>query len=105
MLDDEMIARAKRVALSEPLLVKKLISEKADVAIVNITIRLPGIDMTTEVPEVSSSVRKLRDQMAEKYPNIDFMLSGVIMMNTSFPESSKGDASILIPIMLLVVIV
>lgn len=104
MLDDEMIARAKRVALSEPLLVKKLISENADVAIVNITIRLPGIDMTTEVPEVSTSVRKLRDQMAEKYPNIDFMLSGVIMMNTSFPESSKGDASVLIPIMLLVVI-
>ena len=104
MLDDEMIARAKRVSLSEPLLVKKLIAEKADVAVVNITIRLPGIDKTTEVPEVSKNVREIRDRLAEKYPNIEFMLSGMIMMNTSFPEASIADSSVLIPVMLLVVI-
>jgi len=105
MLDDEMVDRAKRVSLGEPLLRKKLISENADVAVVNVTIRLPGEDMSTEVPEVSSSVREIRDRFAEKYPDIDFMLSGMIMMNTSFPEASQHDASVLIPLMLLVVIV
>lgn len=105
MLDDEMIARAKRVALSEPLLQKKLISDNADVAVVNVTIRLPAIDMSAEVPEVSSDARELVAKMGEKYPNIDFMLSGMIMMNTSFPEASIRDSSVLIPIMLLVVIV
>ena len=104
MLDDEMVARAKRVSMSEPLLVKKLISEKGDVAIVNITIRLPGIDMSTEVPQVSKSVRAIKDEFVKRYPDIDFMLSGMIMMNTSFPEASQNDASILIPVMLLVVI-
>ncbi|WP_281282212.1 efflux RND transporter permease subunit [Aliikangiella marina] len=71
---------------------------------VNVTIRLPAIDMTSEVPEVSGDARELVARMSEKYPNIDFMLSGMIMMNTSFPEASKSDSSILIPIMLLVVI-
>ncbi|MET1256887.1 efflux RND transporter permease subunit [Aliikangiella maris] len=104
MLDAESIARAKRVSLSEPLLVKKLISEKADVAVVNVTIRLPGTDMSAETPRVAASVRAIRDEFAQRYPDIDFMLSGVIMMNTSFPEASKTDSSVKIPIMLLVVI-
>lgn len=105
MLDDEMIARAKRVSLAEPLLRKKLISLNGDVAVVNVTIRLPAIDMTVEVPEVSSDARALVAKMSEKYPDIEFMLSGMIMMNTSFPEASIRDSSVLIPIMLLVVIV
>jgi len=105
MLDEESIARAKRVTLAEPLLVKKLIAEDADVAVVNVTIRLPGIDKTTEVPEVAKSARELRDKMAAKYPNIDFMLTGMIMMNTSFPEASIADSSVLMPIMFLVVII
>ena len=104
MLDDTLIERAKRVSLSEPLLVNKLISKNADVAIVNITIRLPGIDKTKEVPEVAESVRKIKEEFAERYPDIQFMLSGMIMMNTSFPEASKHDASILIPIMFGVVV-
>jgi len=99
------IERAKRVALAEPLLVKKLISEKAHVAIVNVTIRLPGIDKTKEVPEVAESVRAIRDQFAQKYPQIDFKLSGMIMMNTSFPEASIADMSLLLPLMFLVVII
>jgi len=104
MLDQEMIDRAKRVALNEPLLIKKLIAEKADVALVNVTIRLPGIDKTTEVPEVAKSVRAIRDDFAKRYPEIDFMLSGMVMMNTSFPEASIKDSSVKIPMMLLVVI-
>lgn len=104
-LDEEAIARTKRVALSEPLLEKKLIALNGDSAVVNITIRLPGVDKTKEVPIVAESARALRDKFTEKYPEIDFMLSGMVMMNVSFPEASKADSSILIPIMFLVVIV
>ncbi|WP_444997771.1 efflux RND transporter permease subunit [Aliikangiella sp. IMCC44359] len=104
MLDEDAIARTKKVSLEEPLLVKKLISEKGNVAIVNVTIRLPGIDKSAEVPEVATSVRAIKEQFAERYPNIDFMLSGMVMMNNSFPEASKEDSSQKIPLMLLVVI-
>ena len=103
-LTEDRIKKIREVALSEPLLVKKLIAEKGDAAVVNITIRLPGIDKTKEVPEVANDARKLRDEMKSKYPDIDFMLSGMIMMNTSFPEAAKADSMLKIPIMLLVVI-
>jgi len=104
MLDEEMIARTKRVALSEPLLEKKLIALNGDSTVVNITIRTPGKDKTKEIPIVAASARELRDRFQAKYPNIKFMLSGMIMMNTSFPEASKADASRLMPIMFLVVV-
>jgi predicted RND superfamily exporter protein len=104
MLDDEMIARTKRVALSEPLLRKKLIALNGDSAVVNITIRTPGIDKTKEIPIIAESARELRDRFQAKYPKINFMLSGMIMMNTSFPEASKADAGRLMPLMFIVVI-
>lgn len=104
MLDDEMIARTKRVALSEPLLQKKLIALNGDSAVVNITIRMPGVDKTKETPLVAESARELVDRFQAKYPDIDFMLSGMIMMNISFPEASKADASRLMPMMFIVVI-
>ncbi|MCP4412442.1 MAG: MMPL family transporter, partial [Gammaproteobacteria bacterium] len=103
-LDEESIARVKRVSLSEPVLLKKLISAESTAAVVNVTIRLPGVDMTKEVPEIAKSVRAIRDDFIKRYPEIDFMLSGMIMMNTSFPEASLADSSVKIPLMLLVVI-
>ncbi|MFT6733706.1 MAG: putative RND superfamily exporter protein [Polaribacter sp.] len=104
MLDQEKISQIKSVSLAEPLLRKKLIAEGGEATIVNVTITTPGIDKTLETPEVATSARKIRDQFKEKYPNIDFMLTGIVMMNNSFPESAKADAFILIPIMLGVVI-
>ncbi|MGB0495566.1 MAG: efflux RND transporter permease subunit [Kangiellaceae bacterium] len=104
MLNSEKIDLIKSVSLSEPILRKKLIAESGVASVVNVTIRTPGIDRTKEIPEVANSAREIRDQFAEKYPNIKFMLSGMVMMNNSFPESAKADASILIPIMLAVVI-
>ncbi len=103
-LNENRIKKIKQIVLSEPLLVKKLISENGDAAVVNITIRLPGIDKTREVPEVANEARKLRDELKVKYPDIKFMLSGMIMMNTSFSEASKADSMLKIPVMLLVVL-
>lgn len=103
-LNNEMIARTKRVALNEPLLKKKLIAENSDSTVINVTLRLPGIDKTKEVPQVAMSAREIVKVFAEKYPDIDFMLSGMIMMNNSFPEASKADGQRLMPLMFLVVI-
>jgi predicted RND superfamily exporter protein len=104
MLDEDSIAKVKNVSQNEPLLIKKLIAENSDSTVVNVTITLPGEDKTKEVPIVAKSAREIRDRFAAKYPEIDFMLSGMIMMNVSFPEASKSDGQVLMPIMFLVVI-
>lgn len=97
------ITEIKSIALNEPLLVNKLISKSGDAAVVNVTIQLPNINMTEEVPEVAASVRAIRDEFRAKYPNIDFRLSGIVMMNTSFPEAIMADNARFLPIMFLVI--
>ncbi len=96
--------KLKDIALSEPLLRKKLIAEDASVTVVNATVQLPGIDPVTELPEVVTKVREIKTQINQNYPDVDVYLSGMIMMNNTFSEASLNDNATLLPIMLFVVI-
>lgn len=100
-LSPEKLAEVKTIAMKEPLLVNRLVSPKAHVSGVNITIQLKGEDLTTENPEVVTYIRDLQKQFLEKYPNIDMKLTGIIFMNAAFPEASQYDMQNLVPIMFL----
>jgi len=102
---DEELLRIRDIALNEPVLINRLISPRAHVTGINITIELPGVDPIIENPEVVVFVRNLRAEFAEVYPDIDVKLTGIIMMNQAFPEASQYDMSTLFPIMLLVFVV
>ena len=103
-LDKEQLSHAREVATGDPLLEKRLISTDAHVAVVNVTLQFPGINPVEEVPAVASKVRQIREQVAQEHPDLNIMLSGVAMMNTSFVEASLEDNSTLVPLMFLVVI-
>ena len=85
--------RIKNIALKEPLLVNKIISAKGDVSVVNVTVRIPGIDPIKEVPEVAASVRAIKAKFLADNPGSEIYLSGMIMMNTAFSESAMNDGS------------
>lgn len=97
--------RIKEIALNEPQLVNKAVSEQGHVSVVNVTVRLPGVNPITEVPEVAAFVRDLKAQYLANNPGTDVYLSGMVMMNTAFSESSMADSATLIPLMFLLVIV
>lgn len=99
------LERIKQIAISEPLLVNKIIAPAGHVSVVNVTVQLPGIDPLTETPKVADSVRKIKAEFLAQYPDAEVMLSGMIMMNTSFTESALSDNATLIPLMFLVVII
>jgi predicted RND superfamily exporter protein len=103
-LSEADLATAKAIALKEPMLIHKLISPKTHVTAVNVTIQLLGKNPDKEIPEIATFVRNLADQVRAKYPNIDIYLTGMTMMNNSFPEAVKKDMTTLIPIMYLVII-
>lgn len=103
-LSEADLATAKEVALKEPMLIHKLISPKAHVTAVNVTIQLSGKNPDKEVPEIATFVRNLADKVRAKYPEIDIYLTGMVMMNNSFPEAVKKDMTSLIPMMYLVII-
>ena len=107
LIEDESLAtnlaEIKAAAMGETLLVKRLISEKADVTAVVATVNLPGVDQANELPSMIKAARKLRAELELKYPNVEFRLSGNQAMNNAFGEASKTDMSTLYPLTFLVI--
>lgn len=97
-LSDEELQRKRTIALHEPMLVGNLVSPKGHVTGVNVTIQLPGINETTETPEVVAFVRKLAAELRKRDPGVDIYLTGMVMMNNAFPEASQRDMATLVPL-------
>ena len=114
-LNAEDIQRIKQIALVEPLLVHRIISDKAHVTALNITMEFPpkianekgemvAADPTKQGQEVVKSVRALQDYVKQTYPEIDVYLSGIVMMNNAFGEATIYDMSHLLPIAILLIL-
>ncbi|HBC3366988.1 TPA: MMPL family transporter [Vibrio vulnificus] len=104
-LTAERIAKVRVVAMSEPLLVNALVSEKGDVAVINITMQMPGVDETAEVDEVVAYVEQMLSHYRAQYPDVTIYKAGIIAMNHSFAMAAQNDSATLVPTMLLVILV
>ncbi|EKA7350363.1 MMPL family transporter [Vibrio vulnificus] len=104
-LTAERIAKVRAVAMSEPLLVNALVSEKGDVAVINITMQMPGVDETAEVNEVVAYVEQMLSHYRAVYPDVTIYKAGIIAMNHSFAMAAQNDSATLVPTMLLVILV
>ena len=103
-LSEQQREQIKQIALNEPLLLNRLIADDAITTAVNITVQLPGVDASTEVPKIAKASRDLAEEIRNKYPNLDVYITGIVMMNNAFAESAQLDAQTLLPIMFFVVI-
>jgi len=100
---DDEIARIREIALNEPLLVDRIVSRDGSVTAVNITVTLPEDSMSAPMV-VMNHVRETVKKWEEEHPGHKTYLSGIIMMNGAFAESSMGDMATLVPIMFLVIL-
>ena len=91
-------SRIRAVALAEPRLAARLIATDGAVGGVNVTVQTPGEDETLEVPQVVEFVRDLAAEVRERFPGIDVRLTGMVMMNYAFTESSLLDMKTLMPV-------
>jgi predicted RND superfamily exporter protein len=98
-LSDEDLDRIQQIALNEPMLVDLIVSPTGHVTGVNINILLPGKERQTEIPEVAEFARKMADDFRRKYPEINFYLTGGIMLDNAYAEASRDDSITLGPIM------
>ncbi len=103
-LTPKALQEIRDIALHEPLMVHRLISEKGHVTTVNISVEQPEIDVTKEIPEIVNSIRALESYIHTTYPDLDVYLSGIVMMNNAFPEASMYDMSHLIPLAILIIL-
>lgn len=93
----------QNIALQEPLLVRRLLDDQAQVTGINIRVQLPG-KSPLEVRKIASHVYQLVAKYQKKYPDHDFYLSGIAMLNNAFNEAGLQDLTTLSPIMYGVII-
>ncbi len=103
-LSDAELARIRRIALAEPLLVDRLISSSGRATGVFVVLLLPKESMT-EVPEVAAAARLIAEQVRRDHPGIELHLAGGVMMDNAFTEASLRDSTTLIPLMLIILLV
>ena len=97
-LSDTDLDHIKKIALNEPLLIRRLVSDKAHVTAINITVQLPRKDQHQETPQIVSFVRKMADEVRRDHPDVNVYLTGMVMMNNAFSESAKGDMQSIVPV-------
>ena len=85
---------AKNVALEEPLLVNKLVSQEGTVTAVNVTIQIPHHDYTAGTPHVVDQARAIVRDFRQRYPDIKFYLTGMAVMNNAFGEAWWNDGDV-----------
>jgi len=104
-LTDQQLAKIRRVALAEPMLLKRLIAADSRVTGINATIQLPGKNEMTEVPEVVAAARQMADEIRSAYPDMEVRLTGMVLMNNAFSEASIGDMQSLVPMSFLLMMI
>lgn len=104
MTEEDIVIR-KNIALNELTLAGNLIALDSRATGVNITVNLPGLNKAAEVPEVVGYVRNMIAEFKERYPTVEFHLTGVTMTNNAFPEASKQDMTKLYPVMIVMILV
>ncbi len=102
---DAEIKEIKAKALKEPLLVHRILNESGSVTAINITVKLPGENSATEIPEVTTFVRDMVSKFKEKHPNFEVHSSGLVPLNTAFFESSQRDLMLTAGMLLIVILV
>lgn len=103
-LSDADLQHIEQIALNEPLLLNRLVSSRAHVTGVNVTVVLPEKKLD-EVPEVMTFARQLAAQAERNYPQLDIHLTGMVPYNYAFAEYSQKDLATLVPVMYAIIII
>ncbi len=103
-LDEDSLQKIRTIALNEPLLVNRLISQNGDVTGVSVNILKPGKHQM-EVREVATYVENLADTFQTRFPNIEIQLTGGIMIDNAFGVASEDDLTHLVPAMYAILLI
>ncbi|MDW3206646.1 MAG: MMPL family transporter [Alphaproteobacteria bacterium] len=97
-LDRADLDRIERTALSEPLLLDRIVSPDSRTAAVSVTVNLP-LQSEMEVPEAMEYARILAEEFRGNHPDARLAITGSVALNNAFTEASQADMSLLVPLM------
>ncbi|MDR3391378.1 MAG: MMPL family transporter [Sulfuriferula sp.] len=99
-LTDADLARIRNIAVHDPLLAKRLISENGQVTGINITLQMPGKNKVKEIQQAVKFAKEMQAKFEAKHPDIKIYMTGVAMMNYAFLEATHNDMKHLVPYMM-----
>lgn len=100
-VDEGQAREIERIALDDPLIRNRLLSEDAHTAGVLVNFNLPE-EASVEVKEIVDAARALAAAFKADHPGIDVKLTGNIVLMATFSEAAMNDVMYLIPISLAV---
>src|SRR5262249_21633841 len=95
------IERVRRIALSDPMLKRLLISDDGKVGGVRVNFQFPRDDPKS-VDEIATKLRALETKFRASHPGVELYFTGNVMVMDAFGEAQRRDALYLVPLMLLV---
>ena len=101
-LTPEELSAKREIALTEPMLLNRIVPSRTHVVGLNVTLQLPR----KEADETARSVAYARDLAArveEENPGFETHITGMAMLNNAFQESAMKDMATLVPAMYLVI--
>lgn len=91
----------ERIALSDPLVRNRLISDDARTTGVLVNFNLPQ-EASAEVQEIVAASRALAEKFEAEHPGMEVKLTGNVMLMATFSEAAMSDVKVLIPISLVI---
>ncbi len=91
-------AAARRAALSDPFLVRRLVSVDGATAGLIVDVDLPPGDAAA-LPALMSRLRTFADGLRARYPGTETGITGIVALNDGFREATRQDLWLLVPVM------
>lgn len=101
-LSDLDMERIRRTALAQQTLIDMLLSRTGHVTGMHIGFTAPE-DRPPSTPEIARYVRGMAAEFRTRYPDIDFHVTGSVMIDDAFASASRRDLLTLVPISFVVV--
>lgn len=100
-MSDGDLAKAKEIALSEPMLLNRIVKPGSPVTGVNLTVAIPE-NGKNEGSVLTAEAEKLAADIMARHPVAEIALTGLIPLNDAFYIATLHDLTTLVPVMLVV---
>ena len=101
-LTPEELSAKREIALTEPMLLNRIVPSRTHVVGLNITLQLPRKE-TDETARSVAFARELAARVEEENPGFKTHITGMAMLNNAFQKSAMKDMATLVPAMYLVI--
>ncbi len=101
---DKVLAHKKKLVMTDSLIPKFMISQKANLTQISLSAIIPG-EFPEGFMESRAAVEALVAQVMAENPNLEIRLGGTVMLNTSFMEFAFKDMATMIPLMFLLIMI